>query len=182
MDIPLGSNIGNSLEIEEAIEVLNNRVNNELTKLCIELSSYMVSLGLNISIEEARKKVVNNLKNGKAYNKFIELINYQHGNIEKLPKTKAKYEIKAKKSGYITNLTADKIGKLAMSLGAGRANKEDTIDYSAGVILDKKNGDYVHENEVVMRLFTNKEIDTNIDIEITDIEPKKEELIYEIIV
>lgn len=95
MDIPLGSNIGNSLEVEEAISILKDHKKGPLTDLCIELSSHMVSLGLNISYEESKKKVLENLDNNNAYNKFLEIIKYQNGNLELLPKSSNKYEIKS---------------------------------------------------------------------------------------
>ena len=78
MSIPLGNNIGNSLEVSEAIDILKNNKQGPLRDICIELSSYMVSLGLNISYDEAKTKVINNLDNGNAYNKFLELVNFQH--------------------------------------------------------------------------------------------------------
>ena len=92
MDIPLGNNIGNSLEVEETIDILKNNKKGSLRDLCIELSSHMVGLGLNISYEEAKKKVLENLENGNAYNKFLEIIKKQKGNIELLPKSSNKYE------------------------------------------------------------------------------------------
>ena len=95
MDIPLGANIGNSLEVEEAIKILKDHHKSNLTDLCIELSTEMVSLGLNISLEEARNKVLEVLDNQAAYQKFLELIKYQHGDITKLPHATKKYEIKS---------------------------------------------------------------------------------------
>lgn len=181
MDIPLGNNIGNSLEVMEAIDILKNKEDNDLKTLCITLASYMVKLGLDIELEDAKKMVINNLNNGLAYNKFIELINYQKGDLSSLKKQEAKYVIKATSSGYITNLTADFIGKLAMHLGAGRENMKDAIDYDAGVILHKKNGDYVTKGDIVMSLFTKKDIDTNIEIVTTNEKPMEEKLIYEVI-
>ena len=74
MDIPLGTNIGNSLEVEEAIKILKDHHKSNLTDLCIAISSEMVSLGLNISLEEAKSKVIEHLDNGDAYKKFLELI------------------------------------------------------------------------------------------------------------
>lgn len=181
MDNPLGNNIGNSLEIQETIDILQNKTNNKLKELCIELSTHMVMLGLNIDYDKAKNKVIESINNGNAYNKFKELINYQHGNLEKLEKIKPKYFIKASTSGYISNINAIDIGKLAMKLGAGRTNKEDNIDYNAGIVLKKQVGDYVNKEDIIIELYTNKEIDINIDIEITSNKPKATELIYEII-
>ena len=183
MNIPLGSNIGNSLEVSEAIDILKNHKLGNLRDLCIELSSHMVSLGLNIPYESAKEKVLNNLDNGNAYNKFIELVQRQHGNINDLPKATGKYEIKSMTKGYLVDIDAYKLGMLSMSLGAGRKNKEDKIDYSAGIIVNKNINDYIEEGDVIMTLYTNKEI-TEIDNSIFKISDKKTEdnkLIYEII-
>jgi pyrimidine-nucleoside phosphorylase len=182
MNTPLGDNIGNSLEVIEAMDILKGK-KGHLRDLCVELASHMVSLGLNISYEEAKEKVLNNLDNGKAYDKFLELVKYQNGNIDELPQATNKYEIKSKTEGYLVDIDAYKLGILSMSLGAGRKNKEDTIDYSAGIIVNKNLNDYVNANDIIMTLYTNKEI-TNIDNSIFKISDKKtddEQLIYEII-
>ena len=183
MDIPLGNNIGNSLEITEAIEILKEHKTGHLRDLCVELASQMVSLGLNVTYEEAKEKVLNNLDNGKAYNKFLELVKHQHGDIDAIPIESNKYEIKSMTEGYLVDIDAYKLGTLSMSLGAGRENKEDTIDYSAGIVINKNLNDYLNPGDVIMTLYTNKEI-TNIDNSIFKIADKKNEndtLIYEII-
>ncbi len=183
MDVPLGNNIGNQLEIIEAKEILKEHKPGHLRDLCIELSTEMVSLGLNISYEEAKERVLNNLDNGMAYDKFIELVNYQHGNIEAMSKSKSKYEIKSSTEGYLVAIDAYKLGLLSMSLGAGRQNKDDIIDYSAGIVTNKNIGDYVTSGDVLMTLYTDKQID-NIDPTIFKLSDKKNsdyKLIYEII-
>ena len=183
MDIPLGNNIGNALEVSEAIEVLKEHKQGDLRDLCVELSTYMVSLGLNISYEEAKEKVLNNIDNGIAYSKFKELVEYQHGNIDKLPIINSKYEIKSSTSGYLVDIDAYKLGLLSMSLGAGRKNKEDVIDYSAGIIVNKNIGDYINSGDVIMTLYTNRQIDS-IDatiFKLSDEKVNKQKLIYEII-
>ena len=183
MDVPLGNNIGNSLEVEEAIEILQGIKLGPLRDLCIELSSHMVSLGLEISYKEAKEKVMMNLENGNAYNKFLELIKTQNGRISELPKASNKYEIKSMTEGYLVNMDAYKLGILSMSLGAGRKNKEDTLDYSAGVIVHKEISDYVKKGDVIMTLYTNKEI-TKIDNSIFKISKdriNKQKLIIDIL-
>ena len=183
MDIPLGNNIGNSLEITEAIEILKEHKTGHLRDLCVELASQMVSLGLNVTYEAAKEKVLNNLDNGESYNKFLELVKYQHGDLDSLPIESNKYEIKSMTEGYLVDIDAYKLGVLSMSLGAGRENKEDTIDYSAGIVINKNLNDYLNPGDVIMTLYTNKEI-TNIDNSIFKISDKKNEndtLIYEII-
>lgn len=162
MDIPLGNNVGNSLEVEEAIEILKENKKGPLRDLCIELSSYMVSLGLNIDYKSAKIKVLENIENGNAYNKFIEIIKTQNGELEKLPKSTNKYDIKTMTEGYLVDIDAYKLGILSMSLGAGRKNKEDHIDYSAGIVIHKNINDYISKEDIIMTLYTNKKI-TNID-------------------
>ena len=137
MNIPLGNNIGNSLEVLEALNTLYYVPNNNLTNLCIELASYMVEWGLNISYEESKQKVLEVLNNKKAYNKLLEFVKYQNGDITKLPKSSNIYEVKSEKEGYLTNLHSLEIAKLSSNLGSGRKTKEDKIDYSAGIIINK---------------------------------------------
>lgn len=172
MDVPLGNNIGNSLEVEEAIDILKNNKQGSLRDLCIELSSHMVSLGLNIIYDIAKQKVIENLANGNAYNKFIELIKTQSGNIQLLPKSKNKYEIKSMTEGYLVNMDAYKLGILSMSLGAGRKNKEDQLDYSAGIVVHKNINDYINKEDTIMTLYTEKEI-TSLDNSIFQISEER---------
>lgn len=183
MDIPLGNNIGNSLEVEEAIDILKNNKLGNLRELCIELSSYMVSLGLNITYEEAKNKVITNLENGIAFKKFKEIIKEQHGDITSLPKSKNKYEIKSMTEGYLTDIDALKLGMLSMSLGAGRKNKEDKIDYSAGIVIHKNINDYINKEDTIMTLYTNEKITTidNTIFKISKDRIKNNKLIIDII-
>lgn len=184
MDIPLGCNIGNALEVREAIDVLTNKSRGNLADLCIELSSYMVSLGLNITYKEAKSMVIDNLYDGRAYEKFLEFVKWQHGSLEGLPKAKNTYKVKSTKEGYLTSIDALALGKLSMHLGAGRASLEDEIDYGAGIIVKKNIGDYINKDDVLMELYTNNEIDTKeISTEAFSIQKentKEVKLIYEI--
>ena len=164
MDVPLGRNIGNKLEVLEAIDVLKGKEKGPLYDLVIELASEMVSLGKEISVESAKKEVVDNLENGKALNKFLELVKYQQGNIDNLSIDAKIYNIKANKSGVLKNINALSIAKLSESLGAGRKNKDDKIDYNAGVVLRKNIGDEIKEGDVLASLYTNIENPTfNLD-------------------
>ena len=183
MDVPLGNNIGNALEVREAIEILTNRKKGPLYEICIELASHMVSLGLNLSYEEAKIKVITNLENGNAYNKFIDFVKFQHGDLEKLPSALLKCEIKAKESGYLTKLDALKLAKIACAAGASRWKKEDEIDYSSGIIVNKNINDYVNAGDTIFTIYCNKKLDS-LDINCFEITPEKTadlELIYEII-
>ena len=185
MDIPLGNNIGNALEVMEAIEILKNNKKDNLYDICVELSSYMVSLGLDISYKEAKIKVIDSLENGKAYDKLLELVKRQGGNISKLEISKNIYEVKATQDGYIYDINALELGKLSMDLGAGRNSLDDKIDYGAGIILEKQVGDKVSKGEVLMKLYTNKVINIleleDIYFEIKNKEADDLTLIYEVL-
>ena len=173
MNQPLGNNIGNILEIIEAIDVLNNKGPLDLQNISIELATYMVALYKNIDYKVAKNQVINVLENNQALNKFYEFINYQGGKLENISfNPKYEYKVYAKKEGYITKMNTEEIGKIASLLGAGRMTKDDVIDYEAGIILNKKINDYVKINDLLATLYTNKEINL-IDkylnaIEITD--------------
>jgi pyrimidine-nucleoside phosphorylase len=183
MDIPLGNNIGNSLEVEEVIDVLNNKKSGPLTDLCIELSTNMISLALNLSYEESKRKVLENLYNGKAYQKFLEFVNKQGGDISNLPKSRYICEVTSAKEGYLTDIDALKLGIASMKLGAGRAFKDDKIDYSAGLVLNKKINDYVKVGDILITVHTNKEV-KDIDFNAFTISSKPREnikVIYEVI-
>lgn len=185
MNIPLGNNVGNSLEVLEAINTLYYNKESNLQKLCISLASYMVSLGRNISYEEANNMVLDVIRSKKAYNKFLEFVLYQYGDITKLPKSNMIYEVKSDTSGYLTDISSLEIAKLSMHLGAGRQNKDDKIDYSAGIIINKNINDYVNINDTILTLYTNKDVplfDKNKLFKISDnINNDNSSLIYEII-
>lgn len=183
MNIPLGDNIGNSLEVLEAIEILQNKKNNNLRDLCICLASYMVMLGKNISYNEAKNKVLENLLNGNAYYKFLEMVKYQGGDISLLPRSKYVYNIKSNKYGYLTNIDAYKLGILSMALGAGRKNKEDKINYGAGIILKKHIHDYIENGDILMEVHTDLELNDidNTIFEISNNDKESDKLIYEVI-
>lgn len=184
MNIPLGNNIGNSLEVLEALNTLYYVPNNNLTNLCIKLASYMVELGLNISYEESKQKVLEVLNNKKAYNKLLEFVKYQNGDITKLPKSSNIYEVKSEKEGYLTNLHSLEIAKLSSNLGSGRKTKEDKIDYSAGIIINKNINDKINIGDTILTLYTNKElpqIDKDKLFVVSSMPNKNVKLIYEVI-
>lgn len=185
MDIPLGNNIGNSVEVLEAINILYYGIDNNLTRVSIELASYMVSLGLNITYDKAKMEVINAITSKKAYNKLLEFISYQNGDINRLPKSNKMYEIKSNKEGYLTNLSALELAKLSSVLGASRQTKEDTIDYSAGIIINKNLNDKINIGDTIMTLYTNKDtipnIDTNKLFTINSTPNNNYRLIYEVI-
>ncbi len=158
MDLPLGSAIGNALEVEEAIAVLKGEGPQDLKEVCVALASQMLSLCQNWSLTQAEEKVKKALQSGAAYAKFEEWIAAQGGDLnEFLQQRKARCRshcIAAKERGYITAMDAEQIGIAAMLLGAGRAKKEDAIDYTAGIRLLKKTGDAVQKGESIAELVT----------------------------
>lgn len=185
MNIPLGKNIGNALEVMEAIKVLKNQEEGNLKDLCVELATWMVSLGLGITYDRAKEMVLEKLVSGEAYNKFLELIRYQGGNTDALSEYTDGYQIKASNQGYLTKIDAYKLGILSMHLGAGRKSKEDTIDYGAGIVIHKKINDYINIGDVLMTIYTNKEIsDVDLDdefFEITNTRGLDEVLVIDVI-
>lgn len=183
MNEPLGHNIGNGLEILECIDVLNGKGPDDLKKLIIELASTMVSLGKNITKEEALKMVTDNLNNGKAYQKFLDFVERQHGNIEHISISDKTLSVKSNKDGFVTDIDTLKLGEIVRSLGAGRLNKEDKIDYGVGLIINKKVGDFIIEGEELVKIYYNEKNISIIDIlncfKIENDYKEKEPLIYE---
>ena len=155
MDNPLGYNVGNKLEVLEALEVLKGNEKGHLLDLSLDLASNMVSMGKGISLEEALDEVKTNLGNGKALEKFKEFVKYQGGDIDNLSIEAKVYNIKANKSGTLNNINALGVAKLSLSLGAGRVNKDDKIDYNAGVVIKKDIGDKIVEGDILASLYTN---------------------------
>lgn len=158
MDIPLGNNVGNALEVIESANILYYNNDNNLTKVSLEIATYMVKLGLNISYDEAKNRVMDAFTSKKAYSKFLEFISYQKGDIKSLPKASHMYEIKSEKEGYLTDISGVNVAKLSMHLGSGRTTIDDKIDYSAGIVLNKSINDKVNIGDVVMTLYSNCDI------------------------
>ena len=159
MNVPLGNRIGNSLEVLEAIDVLKGEEkNNNFVNLCFDLSSEMISMGLNISKEDAFQLVNKSIEDQSAYAKFVEMVNYQNGDISKIKVGKNQYQVLAKKSGVLTKLHALELGKLSLALGAGKVYIDDKIDYSVGIYLKKQLGDSVKKGDVLAVLYYNDKL------------------------
>ena len=159
MDTPLGSAIGNALEVEEAADTLRGNGPEDLTHVCIELASYMLLLaGAAGDAGLCRILAERSVSSGRAFEKFCAMAEAQGGDSSVLKNgfTKAAVisEYKAKKSGYITHMDAEACGMASVALGAGRARKEDSIDYSAGIMLLKKTGGIVSEGDTIAMLHT----------------------------
>ena len=163
MDTPLGSAVGNALEVKEAIETLSGHGAPDLTEVCLALATEMVSLSMKMDKAEARKICLGAINDGTALAKLKEWIAAQGGDAdyishpEKFPVSAHVHEIRARESGYIFKMNTEEIGICACDLGAGRVSKEDVIDHSAGIIILKKTGDRIEKGEVIAILHTNKE-------------------------
>ena len=162
MNEPLGFAVGNSLEIIEAIEFLQGKMPEDLKQVVLELGAYMVKLaGKGANIEENKKMLLENIQNGKAYNKFIELVQNQGGDIEyvkdvtKFEKARIIQEVISTTEGYVQEINAEEIGKLSCDLGAGRKTKKDKIDLQVGIILNKKIGDFVNKGDKLATIYAN---------------------------
>ena len=162
MDEPLGYAVGNNLEIIEAIKFLKGDMPEDVKEVVLELGSYMMKLaGKGDDLEENKRAMLKNIKNGKAYEKFLELVKNQNGdisyieNIENFEKAKLITPVYSNENGYISKINAKEIGKIAGFLGAGREKKEDSIDYSVGIVLNKKVGDKVEKDEVIAYIHSN---------------------------
>ncbi len=158
MDTPLGRCVGNRLEVLEAIDLLNGKGDENLRNLCIQLASHMVSMAKEIDYDEAKKEVLESLEDGRAYQKFLEFVKKQGGKLESLSIDAKKWEIHSSQDGVIEAIDALQIGELAVSLGAGRLNKEDVIDPCAGIVLNCKVGDSVSKGDILATLYSNKDV------------------------
>ncbi len=166
MEEPLGRFVGNSLEVKEAIETLKGRGDEKFVELCLEISSYMVELSGAMGREEALKRLEENLKNGKALEKFAQMVEAQGGDVgvvddpdSKLPMSRKVIDVVAKEWGYVSGIDTERIGIASMILGAGRKKKEDRIDHSVGLEILKKIGDEVSEGEVLVRMYVSDKSD-----------------------
>lgn len=164
MSQPLGRAIGNGLEVKEAIETLKGEGPEDLNELVLTLGSQMVVLAKKANtLEEAREKLQEVIKNGKALEKFRVFLENQGGDgsvvddVTKLPQAKYTFEVEAQESGYVSNIVADEIGVASMLLGAGRATKDDIIDLAVGLVLNKKVGDKVEKGESLVTIYANQE-------------------------
>ncbi len=165
MDEPLGYAVGNSLEVIEAINFLKGDMPKDLKEVVFELGANMLQLaGKGDNIEENKLKMLETIENGSAYNKLVEMVQNQGGDVSYLEDTtkfeKSKYisAVVTEKIGKVQEINAEEIGKLACYLGAGRIKKEDKIDANVGIILNKKVGDEVIEGDFLAYICANDEI------------------------
>ncbi len=159
MNTPLGYCIGNSLEVMEAIRILKGEeMGNNLTKLCIDLSTELVCMAKGVLPSDAQDMVMESLRSGAAYQKFVELVKAQHGDLSKISVSRKTKIMKANTTGTIQEISAIKLGELSVSLGAGRTAKEDSIDYGVGIELLKQVGDKVKKGEGIAKIYYSKPV------------------------
>ncbi len=160
MDSPLGRNIGNALEVREAVEILQGRSKGKLYDICIELAADMLELAGKGTNGECRRMAEEAVSSGKALDILRRTIKL-HGGNEKicddtslLPQPQLKYEIRATKDMEILGFNCEELGMTSVLLGAGRLNKNDKIDMSAGIVMNCEIGDHLNADDVIMTLYS----------------------------
>ncbi len=164
MNEPIGTSVGNFLEIIETTEALRGNISKDVEEVVCTLGAYAIKIaGLCDDIEANKIKIKEQIYNGKGLEKWRELIIRQNGNIEYIdnidlmPKAKFEMQVISEKSGYVKELDARKIGEISAYLGAGRIQKEDIIDKNVGIVFNKKIGDYVEKGEKLATIYANDE-------------------------
>lgn len=163
MDRPLGNAIGNSLEVIEAVQTLNGRGPEDFTEVCVALAADMLYLAEKGSKAECEQMVRKAIEDGSALSVLKKMVAAQGGdarlieNTDLFARAPYSYEVVAPVSGYVTHVDTEGYGIASLLLGAGRNKKEDSIDYSAGIILNKKTGDRVEKGEVLATLYSSNQ-------------------------
>ncbi|MBQ9849490.1 MAG: thymidine phosphorylase [Clostridia bacterium] len=163
MDRPLGKNIGNSLEVIEAVETLKGNGPEDLTEISVLLSAKLLELAGKGTFEECKALAKSKIDDGSALRKLAEMVKLQGGdenyilNTEFFPRARCSRKVIAPETGYISSMNTEGVGSVCVSLGAGRQKKEDSVDASAGIIIEKKTGDYVEKGETLATLFCSDE-------------------------
>ena len=195
MDEPVGFAVGNSLEIIEVVECLKGNIPEDVKEIILTIGSYIIKLsGKGDNLEENRQKIIEQIENGEALAKLEELVNNQGGDSSFVQDTnkfeKAKYimEVKSSQNGYVKKLNAEKVGVTSVHLGAGRVKKEDSIDKTVGIVLNKKISDKVEIGDILAYVHVNDEekgkqaiMDLLDAYEISQEKPEKPEHIIDII-
>ena len=161
MDEPLGFAVGNALEVQESINILKGegRQPADIVELSVEFAARMVALAKGLSLDEARSECRDNLKNGKAYAVFAEMVKLHGGDLAEFERiysngeAASSVEVLAPASGFISDIDAQTVARAAFNLGAGRAKTDDAIDMSAGVLLSVAHGDRVEKGQTLAKLF-----------------------------
>ena len=193
MDIPLGEAVGNALEVQEAVDILQGRGDRRLRQLCEALAAEMLCLCHGWTPEESAARVTAAVDNGDAFRQMCRWVAAQGGDpsyledLSQFPAAPA-YTVAAPADGYITAMDAEAIGIVAVSLGAGRVTKEDPVDHAAGIRLLKKTGDAVKAGEPIATLYTNRSEAVEgataaylAALTVADTAPAAQELIYTVV-
>ena len=170
MNQPTGYSVGNTLEVIEAVEALKGKMQDDIKQIVLTLGAEMIKLvGKGSDLEENKIKILENLTNNKAFDKFIELIENQGGdssyikNIEKFKTAEFIIPVIADKRGFVKKMNSEEIGKISCELGAGRKTKDDKIDHQVGIIVIKKIGDRIEEGDTLGFIHANNlELGTNL--------------------
>lgn len=185
MNEPLGYAVGNALEVKETVDTLKGYGSKDVIELIVKVGGMIVNHVLNIPLEEAEIMCFKRLHSGEAYNKLEELVASQHGDLSKVQVSENIMTVKATKEGYINEIDALGLGEIARLIGAGRLTKEDEIDYSVGLVLKRKVGDYVKVGDSLIDIYINgKTISEEEVLKCYDIKSEKGKeipLIYEIL-
>lgn len=185
MDEPLGYAIGNALEVKESISALKGMGPEDVMELIIKTAGLIVSSVEDIELEEAEQQCFKKFNTGQAYDKFEQMVSAQGGDLTKLEVSNRIFSVRSAKAGYISHIDALGLGEIARSIGAGRFQKEDKIDYQVGLVLSHKVGDFVKENDELLKVYLDKiDVQVNKILEcftIQEDEVEKQPLIYEVI-
>jgi pyrimidine-nucleoside phosphorylase len=164
MDEPLGRKVGNALEVEECIEILNGGGPADLRELCVELSAWMFVLGARTKTMEAGRELAREMiATGRARDTFREVIRLQGGDAKvvddpgRLPRAKSKAHVKAARAGFVSAIRCEQVGVASMMLGGGREKKEDSVDPAVGLTIEKKIGDVVKAGEKLVTVHYNSD-------------------------
>jgi pyrimidine-nucleoside phosphorylase len=172
MDEPLGFAVGNALEVQESINILKGegRQPADIVELSVEFAARMVSLAKGLPLDDARSECRENLKNGKAYAVFAEMVKLHGGDLEEFERiysngeAVSSVEVLAPVSGYVSDIDAQTVARAAFNLGAGRAKTDDAIDMTAGVLLSVAHGDKVEKGQPLAKPFA-KDRSALLDVE-----------------
>lgn len=165
MNSPLGMNIGNALEVKEAVEILQGKIKGSLYNLCIDLTADMLYIAGKGSQDECRIKAQNSIDSGKALETLRQTVSLHGGNekicddVSLLPQAKYSFEVISDRDGIISEINSEEIGMTSLLLGAGRITKNQKIDPSAGIVLNCKTGDEIRKGDKLMTLYSSKSPD-----------------------
>jgi pyrimidine-nucleoside phosphorylase/thymidine phosphorylase len=164
MDQPLGSMIGNALEVVEVVDVLRGGGPEDLRELCLETAGWMLDLGgVAKSVADGKKQSAQLIASGKALEKFRQMVELQGGDVrivddaKRLPQAPHTMQVTSTRAGYLAAMQCEQIGTACVILGGGRERKEDSVDPAVGIVLHKKVGDRIDAGEPIATIYYNAE-------------------------